>query len=119
MAKFDSSLQVIAPGMPWPSGDCADMAILDISEAYLRNRLGVPLVEGTEEGMGPWQAVGLRLASGVFIELIVYAHAARDGFDLRVDRPFLCHEVLVEALAALGLDSKVVTWVSPLIQESE
>lgn len=110
---------VVTPGILWPSGDYADLAILDMSEDDLCRRLGVPLVEGIEEGMGPWRAIGLRLASGVFIELIVYAHTARDGFDLRVDRPFLRSEVLAEALVSLELERAAVTWVSPLIQEPE
>lgn len=110
-------LIVVAPGLYWPSGDYIELAVLDIDSASLSQRLGVPLQQGEEPGLGPWEAIGAKLQSGDLIEFISYAQEPYPGFTLRADAGNRSFRVISESLAGLGLREGALLWVSPLVQD--
>lgn len=103
--------------MCWPSGDYIELAVLEIDAATLSQRLGAPLLQGDEPGLGPWEAIGAKLRSGELIELISYAHEPQSGFTLRADARNPSFRVIVESLVGLGLKDEALLWVSPLVQD--
>ena len=51
-------LSPVTEGTRWPSGQCVDLALLPLSEDDLAARIGLPLVRGVEDGLGPWAGIG-------------------------------------------------------------
>lgn len=107
--------EVIPVGTRWPSGTYSSAALLDISGEDIARAFDCELNSDIEPGLGPWQAIGLRLKSGTFVELIEYVHRPAKGFELRVDSGCNVRAALDDTLALLGIDSEAVLWRSPLI----
>ena len=98
----------------WPSGDCIDLALIDVPERLLESALGVPFERGLESGLGEWVAAGGRLPGGTVVELIRYEQApAPGGFTLRVDAGADLRSALDELLVVAGLRRDTLRWVSP------
>jgi hypothetical protein len=82
-------------GSRWPSGDYASLAVLPISESELASRIGLPLVRGVEEGLGPFAAIVGSLPSGAAVEFIRHALAPEpNGVELRTDKGTFCAATL-------------------------
>ncbi|MBX9402281.1 hypothetical protein K4L06_13280 [Lysobacter sp. BMK333-48F3] len=99
-------------GTRWSSGDYVEIAVLSIEDSQLERALKAALLHGFEAGMGRWAAIGVRLQSGVLVELIRYADVETDRFALRVDRSAEPAPALAEVLAQLGLVEGSVLWVA-------
>ena len=59
-----TQLTPVPEGTRWPSGESVDLAVLSITADELATRIGLPLVRGVEDGLGPWAGIGGRLPSG-------------------------------------------------------
>lgn len=104
-------------GSQWPSGNFAEIAMIDVSCDDVIKLVSRDLFEGIEEGMGPWKAIGLRLDSGGVIELIRYEYDSDQAFTLRADANSNFSEVLEDTLDLLGKGIDSLQWVSPLVNE--
>jgi hypothetical protein len=115
MAEF----RIVRPedDLGWPSGAYRTAALLALSPAELEWRLGAPLAEGVEPGLGPWRGIGLILDSGWPVELICYEqrHGPRPGpvVALRVDVLDDDASARAEVVGALGLGAENVEWLPP------
>jgi len=108
---MQSSIEVLPFGTPWPRGGYAEAALLAISEVELEERISTSLVRGTEEGLGAWAAIGLRLPSGAVVELVNYPERpGESAFIVRTVATALQDSVLNELLSCLGLDQPSVIW---------
>src|SRR5689334_6590491 len=88
----------------WPGGRDQVVALLTLGPDELARRVGFPLLTGIEEGLGPWQAIGLVLASGRPIELVWYEHANPSApTQLRADVNDDYAQAREEAIAILGI----------------
>lgn len=105
-------------GSPWPSGSFAEIAMIDVSYEDVRNFASSDLIEGFEEGMGPWKAIGIRLDAGEVVELIRYAYDSDQAFTLRVDANANSADALRKILVLLGKSAESLKWVSPLVKVS-
>jgi hypothetical protein len=98
----------------WPSGSCKHVAVITVSPDELSRRVGVPLTEGDEPGLGPWCAVALELASGAPVEIIRYDYDPEPGaFYVRADAQADTVSVRDETVAALGLAQSAIAWTLP------
>ena len=62
------------------------MAVVEVEAEHLSRIVGAPLANGTEPGLGSWQAIGPEFPGGLLVELIQHAHApVAKGFEIRVD----------------------------------
>jgi hypothetical protein len=104
-------------GSPWPSGNFEEIAMIDVSYEDVRKFFSSDLIEGFEEGMGPWKAVGIRLDEGEVVELIRYAYDSDQAFTLRVDANANFANALRKILVLLGKSAESLKWVSPLVSE--
>jgi hypothetical protein len=103
-------------GTRWPSGDSVDLAVLPMDENELVSRLGLPLLRGVEDGLGPWAAIGGTLPSGTAVEFIHHALAPEPrGVVLRADKVAPYAATLDEALQAVGLARHELLWISPFL----
>jgi hypothetical protein len=109
-----SNFKIATQGLAWPFGDCVTVAVVDIEAERLSRILNTPLVQGTEPGLGSWQAIGLEFPGGLVVELIQHAHAPGSrGFELRVDRSCNSELALGQVVKALGGHASVLSWVAP------
>lgn len=97
-------------GLRWSSGRYDEIATIDISEDEVITRLGRPLLEGAEEGLGPWKADGFILSTGEMMELILYLPIAREGFILRVDYGVPFDTAIAHFLSAFELPPDRLRW---------
>jgi len=98
----------------WPSGSAQVIALLTLHPAELAERVGIPLMSGVEEGLGPWQGIGLILGSGRPIELVWYEGADQSApTELRADVNDDYSSAREEAGVALALTPRDVAWVLP------
>lgn len=104
------TFELATPGEHWPSGDYVDFAVLDIDESDLGRVFSKNLQEGSEEGMGPWKAVGFKLRDGATVEIIRHERSLEKGFVLRVDRYADAASALATVLHLLGKDESCITW---------
>lgn len=73
---------------------------------------GTELIRGTEEGLGVWHAIGLRLAGSDLVELIHYPSSpGPPGYIVRVDHDAPVEPALSEILALFGLHRSSLPWV--------
>ncbi len=107
--------ELVPVGSYWPSGTYESAAVLDISMNDIERILVCRLHTGIEAGLGPWSAIGLRLASGAHIELIEYVHCPTRGVELRVDRDCDLRSALEATLSLLDIPFDAVRWRSPFI----
>ena len=108
-------LSPVPEGTRWPSGDGVDLALLPLTEDELATLIGLPLVRGIEDGLGPWAAIGGCLPSGAAVEFIHYAKKADPaGVILRADKSACYATILDEALKLIGL-SRADVLVSPFV----
>ena len=113
MARFE----IVPEGARWSGRDYVSAALIPIAPEKLAELVGVPLVRGVESGLGSWEAIGLRLKSGTLVELIRYlAKPGPPGFEVRVDNNANIAVALQEVIAALGVPSQSVAWVSPRVR---
>ena len=96
----------------WPSGDCVDLALLDVPECALETTFGVPFVRGAEDGLGEWVASGGRLPSGIVVELVRYVDAPTPGVNVRVGAAVDLRNALDEILMTASLPAEAVLWTS-------
>ena len=97
-------------GVRWPSGRCDEIATIEIDENEVTARLGRPLLEGVEEGLGPWKADGFMLSTGEMMELILYLPIASEGFILRVDHGTSVDTAIAHFLSAFAIPPDRVRW---------
>ena len=97
-------------GLCWPSGRYDEIATIDIDEDEVIAKLGRPLLEGVEEGLGPWKADGFFLSTGEMMELILYVPIAREGFILRIDYGAPVDTAIANFLSAFQLPPDRVRW---------
>lgn len=97
-------------GLRWPSGCYDEIATIDIGEDEVIAKLGRPLLEGVEEGLGEWKAGGFFLSTGEMMELILYLPIAREGFILRVDYGVPVDTAIAHFLSAFELPPDRVRW---------
>jgi hypothetical protein len=105
-------LTPVPQGTRWPSGDSVDIAVLPITADDLSSRIGLPLVQDIEDGLGAWSGTGGRLPSGREVEFVCYATRPRQVI-VRVDKGAPYSAVLDEALQLVGL-SRTEVRVNPL-----
>jgi hypothetical protein len=111
-----SELATVVPvGTRWPSGTYASVAVLDASVDTISLVLGCIFTLGDEPGLGPWSAIGLRLESGMLVELIEYAKQPHKGIELRADSHCDLRQALDDTLVALSIGDGAVLWKTPLI----
>lgn len=110
-------VEVVPAGGRWPSGRYSEVALLDIQLDDISGMLEAKLNCGTEQGLGPWVAIGLRLSSGLLIELIDHVNRPTRGVEMRVDSWSNLGDALDDALATFGLGQDAVLWRSPLISK--
>lgn len=116
MTDFSPLLVPVAEGTRWPSGDCIDLALLPLTEEQLSARLCAPLVQGTEEGLGPWSGIGGHLPSGKAVEFIFYSMKPKpSGVILRLDKMSFDSATFDEALSLVGLSRENLLYISPCI----
>ena len=107
--------EVVPSSTRWPPQDYVSVAMISIGAEMLSKVLGVPLVHGVESGLGPWEAVGLRLSSGTLVELVRYELKPEPkGFELRVGSGATLFATLNQVIALLGVSTTSLLWVSPL-----
>lgn len=97
-------------GRRWPSGDCDEIAEIDLTDEAIVVRLGRPLLRGVQDGMGPWRAEGFRLSTGEVMELIFYEFCEGQCYGLRVDRGTPVDAAIAHFLEAFDLDETAVRW---------
>jgi len=99
-------------GVLWKSGHYQSVAVLNLSHSELSSLLGgIELSNGTEPGLGSWQAAGLVLQSGLQLELISYTDAPKlKGFEVRLDAAVDSESGLKQVLSELGIDDSRVIW---------
>jgi hypothetical protein len=107
-----SRLTPVPQGTRWPSGESVDLAVLPLAEGDFAARIGLPLVRGVEDGLGPWAAIGGRLPCGADVEFICYANRPRLVI-VRGDKNGPHSDTVDEALHLVGLSRAEVS-VSPL-----
>jgi hypothetical protein len=109
-------LSPVAEGTRWPSGEGVDLALLPLTEDELAARIGLPLVRGVEDGLGPWSGIGGRLPSGNAVEFIYYAMKPKPaGVILRLDKSACSSATFDEALQLVGLSREDLIYVSPVV----
>ena len=86
--------------------------MLSITADELATRIGLPLVRGVEDGLGPWAGIGGRLPSGRDVEFVCYAQIPHQ-VTLRVDKRVPYSAALDEALQLVGLSRAEVS-VNPV-----
>ena len=91
-----------------------DLAVLPLTEDELAARIGIPLVRGVEDGLGPWSGIGGRLPSGMDVEFVCYAHMPTSVI-MRVDKSAGFAVAFAEALELVGLSRSDLKHVSPLV----
>ena len=107
-------LSPVVEGTRWPSGEGVEVALLLLTEDELSARVGLPLVRGVEDGLGPWAAIGGRMPSGNAVEFIYYTLKPKpSGVLLRLDKGACRPGVLDEALQIVGLSRADLISVSP------
>jgi hypothetical protein len=107
--------ELVPEGTSWPSGNYRSIAMLPITPERVAAVVEAPLVSGIEPGLGPWEAIGLRLKSGASVELIYYSMAPEPkGVEVRVDQNANFHASLQQVIALFGLPLESLDWVSPL-----
>ena len=97
-------------GMRWPSGGFDEVAVIDLSQADIECRLGRPMLDGVEAGMGAWRADGFFLSTGECMEVIIYIDAPADGFILRVDAGTPSDIAISHFLQAFEVADEHVRW---------
>jgi hypothetical protein len=103
-------ISIVPLGTRWPTGDL-DIAVLNITPDQLANTLGCELHAGVEEGLGPWQGIGIRAPSGRDIEFVHYDSAPKpNGTIVRIDKADDPIAALLEAIAVLNLDETAIQW---------
>lgn len=109
-------IEVVPRGTRWPETDYVSAALIPIAPRRLAELVGGPLVDGIEDGLGSWEAIGLRLESGVLVELIRYQSKPEpQGFVLRIAGDANISAALTEVIAVLGMSRDSLTWVSPRV----
>ena len=112
------SFQIAPEGTPWPSGLGVDLAELPISEDHIRSIVGVPLVRGVEDGLGPWSAIGLMFVSGAHVEIISYDEViGPPHFIVLADSNADFDAVLRDVLALFKIERNSLAWVSPRVRK--
>ncbi|KQU71481.1 hypothetical protein ASE08_29070 [Rhizobacter sp. Root16D2] len=105
------TIKVLPVGAPWPGIGYVESALLAISEVDLQERISTKLARGTEDGLGSWAAVGLRLPSGGIVELVNYhERPGQNAFIVRTVATAAPELVLDELLSCLGLTQPSVIW---------
>jgi len=100
----------------WPSGEGVDLALLPLTDEELAARIGLPLVQGFDDGLGPWSGIGGRMPSGNAVEFIYYTKKPKpSGVILRLDKSACCPKTFDEALQLVGLSRADLIYVSPLV----
>jgi hypothetical protein len=108
-------LSPVPEGTRWPSGDSIVLAVLPMTKDDLAARIGLPLLEGVEDGLGGFAAIGGRLTSGADVEFVCYSLMPQEVL-MRVDKSNqYSAAVLDEALQAVGL-SRADVRVSPEVK---
>ncbi len=96
----------------WPSGDCRPIGLLAVTPEQIEQILGAPLERGTEEGLGPWQGIGIRLQSGRIVGLLWYDFSPEPrGVAIEADAQDNFAEARQECLSTLGLAKSQLLWV--------
>lgn len=106
-------------GLRRPGGHCNEIATVNIGEDEIVSRLGRPLLEGVEEGLGAWKADGFFLSTGEMMELIVYLPIAREGFILRVDCDARVDTAIAHFLSAFELTHDRLRWRCDQVSANE
>lgn len=104
-------ITVVEPGTMWPSGDYRPIAELDVDRDLVAQWFELPLLQGTDAGLGPWVGSGGKLPSGTCIEVIGYELGG--GLELRVDASAEIRRSLSEFLAVTGLPRTAIRWQHP------
>ena len=114
--KMPNNFSLTEFGSSWPSGKFLEIAMIDASCEEIESAVCSALLEGHEEGMGSWKAVGIRLDAGEIVELIRYEYDSDRAFMLRVDSKVDFHVAIKKILALLGKDENFLKWISPLVE---
>jgi len=108
-------LTPVTPGTSWPGGDGIEVAVLPMTEGELASRIGLPLVRGYEDGLGPYAAIGGLLPSGTAVEFIFYElKPPPPAVLLRVDKGACYSAALDEALSVVRLSRDEAIEIVPL-----
>ncbi len=101
----------VIPDERWPSGDCKDVAAINVSDSTLECWAKQPLQHGREPGLGRWVGLGGRLPSGAPIELIRYLDGlTKNEFVIRTDTRCVSSEIVAELAHELDLQDEAIVW---------
>ena len=105
-------------GTQWPDCGFVELALLDLAPQRIQASLSTDLVEGIEEGLGTWRAIGVQMESGAMVELISHDASPVAGFFVRCDALHALGKTLEDVLGILRVGHEVVTWTNPLLCSS-
>lgn len=107
--------KILDAGASWPDCGYMDLALLDIGPEYVEVVLSTDLLEGDEEGLGPWKAIGFSMGNGAVVELVFHESSPTAGFVARSDLLHATEETLDSVLRVLRIDRSLVKWINPKI----
>jgi hypothetical protein len=105
--------RILEAGSRWPDPGYRELALLELTPEHVRAVLCANLVEGDEEGLGTWSAIGFMMADGAMVELIFHDASPTAGFAVRVDSHHATEATLDRLLRLLGIGRGIVKWVNP------
>jgi hypothetical protein len=105
------SFRVLRKGR-WPSGDDKPAATLAISVGEMRDHISAAFQSGKDD-LGPFQQLGLRLASGRLVLLQHYDQSPSENLDVYVDREDNVAQALEELRSSLRLPPEKLEWIAP------
>jgi hypothetical protein len=107
MLKYTESLS-------WKSGNCREVATIELTDQEIVNATGINIVSGSEEGLGEWLAVGGEISTGDQVEIIRYKDSPNpNDYIIRIDFEANINLVVALVFKELGLSLNSVKWQCP------
>jgi hypothetical protein len=100
----------VEQGRSWPSGIYQVIAELTVDESWISTVFQQSLVEGHEDGLGPWVGAGGMLPSGELVEVVKYLwQPGVPSFQLRIDEQSSRDKAIKEFVRETGIPLTEIT----------
>ncbi len=97
--------------LSWKSGNCREVATIELTDQEIVNATGLNIISGLEEGLGEWLAVGGELSTGDQVEIIRYKDSPDPThYIIRIDFEANINTVVALFFKELGISLNSVKW---------